>query len=156
MTTEPADRVASGGRGDVRASDADRERAIDILNEAFAEGRLSREELGARAERAYGAQTYADLAAVSSDLPTGPPPAPPQAGPGGPATHPAVGRTNRLAIAALVCGLIPGVPQLAAIALGIEALRQMRRTGERGTALAATGLALGTLGLVVAAFLVLR
>jgi len=57
MTAEPMGRVAAGGRGNVRASDADRERAIDVLNDAFAEGRLSREELDAPAERTYGAET---------------------------------------------------------------------------------------------------
>ena len=156
MTAEPMGRVAAGGRGNVRASDADRERAIDVLNDAFAEGRLSREELDARAERTYGAETYADLAAVSADLPAGPPPAPPPTGPSGPAAHPgAADRTNRLAIAALVCGLIPGIPQLAAIVLGVEALRQIRRTGERGAVLAGAGLVLATLGLVVALLVLL-
>jgi len=47
-----------------------------------------------------------------------------------------------------VCGVIPGLPQLAAIVLGIAALRQVRRTGERGTALAAAGLVIATLGLL--------
>ncbi len=56
-------------------------------------------------------------------------------------------RTNSLAVAALVCSVIPGLPQLAAIILGIGALRQTRRTGERGTALATAGLAIASLGL---------
>ena len=157
MTAEPTARVAAGGRGNVRASDADRERVIGVLNEAFAEGRLTREELDARAERTYGAKTHTDLAAVSADLPAGPVPALPPAGPGGPAAHPGTAdRTNRLAVVVLVCGLIPGIPQLAAIILGVEALRQIRRTGERGAVLAGAGLVLATLGLVVAALLVLR
>jgi hypothetical protein len=58
-------------------------------------------------------------------------------------------------VAALVCSVIPGLPQLAAIVLGIAALRQVRRTGERGTALAAAGLVIATLGLVLAMLLVL-
>jgi Domain of unknown function (DUF4190) len=46
--------------------------------------------------------------------------------------------------------LMDGLPQLAAIVLGIAALRQVRRTGERGTALAAAGLVIATLGLLLA------
>ena len=58
-------------------------------------------------------------------------------------------------MAALVCSVIPGPPQLAAIILGIVALRQTRRTGERGTALAAAGLAIATLALLLTVLLVL-
>jgi hypothetical protein len=53
-----------------------------------------------------------------------------------------------------VCSLIPGLPQLAAIVLGIAALRQVRRTSERGTALAAAGLVIATLGLLVTVLVV--
>ena len=59
-------------------------------------------------------------------------------------------RTNSLAAASLVCGLIPLLPAtLAAIILGIVARRQINRTGERGAALATTGLALGGLQIVL-------
>ena len=44
---------------------------------------------------------------------------------------------------------------IAAIVLGVTALRQIRRTGERGAALAAAGLAIATLGLVLTVLLVL-
>ena len=54
-----------------------------------------------------------------------------------------------------MCSVIPGLPQLAAIILGIGALRQTRRTGERGTVLAAAGLTIATLGLLLAVLLVL-
>jgi Domain of unknown function (DUF1707)/Domain of unknown function (DUF4190) len=142
----------------VRASDADREHVIGVLREAFAEGRLTAEEHSARVGQAYAAWTYAELATVSADLPPGPSahrPAPLSSSPGtgvAPATD---RRTNPLAVAALVCSVIPGLPQLAAIVLGIAALRQVRRTGERGTALAAAGLVIATLGLLVAMLLVL-
>ena len=62
----------------VKASDADRERAIDALIEAFAEGRLTTEELRARTEQAYQARTHAELAMVSADLPAARPPIPPR------------------------------------------------------------------------------
>ena len=141
----------------VRASDADREHIIGVLREAFAEGRLTAEEHSARVEQAYAARTYAELATVSADLPAGSlasPPAPARSTPAtglAPATH---RRTNSLAVAALVCSVIPGLPQLAAIALGIGALRQVRRTGERGTALAAAGLVIATLALLLTVLLV--
>jgi Domain of unknown function (DUF1707)/Domain of unknown function (DUF4190) len=142
----------------VRASDADREHIIGVLRKAFAEGRLTAEEHIARVGQAYAARTYAELASVSADLPAGSsasPPAPSSSTPVtalAPVTH---RRTNSLAVAALACSVIPGLPQLAAIVLGIGALRQIRRTSERGTALAAAGLVIATLGLLVSVLLVL-
>ena len=141
----------------VRASDSDRERVIGVLREAFAEGRLTAEEHSARVGQAYAAQTYAELAAVSADLPAGASarrPAPWSSGPGSGLAPATDRRTNSLAVAALVCSLIPGLPQLAAIVLGIGALRQVRRTRERGAALAAAGLAIATLGLLLTVLLV--
>lgn len=152
MTLAPGPGHAAGGYGNVRASTADRERAIDVLRAAFAEGRLTREEHEARVERAYQSRTYADLAALTADLPAGP-----LGTPSAPAVAPAAsppaadsGRTNPLAIASLVCGLIPLLPAtLAAIILGVQARRQIQRTGERGAGLATTGLALGVLWIVL-------
>jgi Domain of unknown function (DUF1707)/Domain of unknown function (DUF4190) len=154
----PDQALAGSLARNVRASDADRDRVIDVLSQAFAEGRLSTEELSARVDDVYSARTYAELAAVSADLPSAPPASPPVPGPGGPAaqlTVAASNRTNPLAVAALVGSVIPGLPQLAAIILGVAALRQIRRTGERGTVLATADLALASLGLILAAFLVL-
>ena len=148
----PAQVKLADGYGNVRASAADRERAIDVLKAAFAEGRLTREEHDARAERAYRARTYADLAALSADLPAGPLGTLSSQAVAASATYlPAESRrTNPLATASLVCGLIPLLPAtLAAIILGIQARRQIQRTGEGGAALATTGLALGVLWIVV-------
>lgn len=68
------------GYGDMRASTADRERAIDVLKAAFAEGRLNQAEYADRVGLVYSSRTYADLAALTADLPVGPfgmlPPAP--------------------------------------------------------------------------------
>ncbi|MGE5288981.1 MAG: DUF1707 and DUF4190 domain-containing protein [Micromonosporaceae bacterium] len=156
MTIGHGQDLTSGPYGGARVSDADRERAVDVLRAAFAEGRLTRDEHGTRVERAYGARTYAELAAVSADLPAGPLGTLSSQGPGALTAYvPAARqRTNPLAVASLVCGLIPGIPQIAAIILGIEAHRQIRRTGERGAALATTGLALSVVGLVLAALVV--
>jgi MFS family permease len=60
-------------------------------------------------------------------------------------------RTNRLAIAALCCGIaVIFFPPTAivAIILGHIAKREIRRTGEHGRGLATAGLILGYLGLV--------
>ena len=60
----------------MRASDADRDRVADLLREALAEGRLSPEEHGERIDQVYAAKTYADLAPIIADLPTGDAPSP--------------------------------------------------------------------------------
>jgi len=53
----------------MRVSDSDREQAADVLREAAGQGRISLDELDERLESAYAAKTYADLAAVTHDLP---------------------------------------------------------------------------------------
>jgi hypothetical protein len=55
---------------DLRASDLERERAIEVLREAAGEGRLTFEELADRIEVAAGARTRGELAHVTRDLPT--------------------------------------------------------------------------------------
>jgi Domain of unknown function (DUF1707) len=59
------------------AATADRERAVGVLRAAFAEGRLSQEELDDRVAQAYAARTYGQLWALTADLPAGPLPYPP-------------------------------------------------------------------------------
>jgi hypothetical protein len=53
----------------VRASDAERDQATEILRVAYAEGRLTRAELDQRTGAAYAAKTRADLSGLTSDLP---------------------------------------------------------------------------------------
>jgi hypothetical protein len=65
----------------MRVSDSDRERAADVLREAAGHGRLTMDELDERLELTYAAKTYADLAAVTRDLP-GPAQAPSAVQPG--------------------------------------------------------------------------
>lgn len=55
---------------EMRASDADRQRVIDALQQHTAAGRLSLEEFSERVGDAYSARTLADLAAITRDLPT--------------------------------------------------------------------------------------
>jgi len=67
----PGDEMAAGaaGRGPMRASHADREQVIEALKDAFVHGRLTKDELGARAGRALAARTCAELAALTADIP---------------------------------------------------------------------------------------
>jgi uncharacterized protein DUF1707 len=67
--TGPGDELA-GGYGSMRASHADREQVIGVLKVAFAQGRLDRDEFDLRADQALAAKTYADLAALTADIPT--------------------------------------------------------------------------------------
>jgi Domain of unknown function (DUF1707) len=53
----------------LRASRADRERVIDLLKAAFVQGRLDRDEFDARVGQVLASRTYAELAAVTADLP---------------------------------------------------------------------------------------
>lgn len=60
--------VLQEGRGGLRASDADREQAIDVLKAAFARDRLARTEFEARVGRALASRTYAELAAATGGI----------------------------------------------------------------------------------------
>jgi hypothetical protein len=65
--------AAAEGQGDgrLRASDTDREQVIGTLKAAFVQGRLTRDELDARAGQVYASRTYAELAEVTTDIPVG-------------------------------------------------------------------------------------
>jgi hypothetical protein len=56
----------------LRASHADRDQVVELLRVAAGDGRLSAEELDDRLERALTARTYAELAALTADLPATP------------------------------------------------------------------------------------
>ncbi|MEV7414240.1 DUF1707 domain-containing protein [Streptomyces sp. NPDC089919] len=57
---------------ELRASDADRERVVERLRDAVAEGRLDMDEFEERLEAAYRSRTYAELAPLTRDLPGAP------------------------------------------------------------------------------------
>jgi hypothetical protein len=151
MTLQPGDPMP-GGHGSMRSSTADRERAIDVLKAAFAEGRLSREEFEQRAGQAYRSLTYAELGALTADLPAGPLGAVVQPPALDPSVQypPVVPRrpVNSLAVAALVCSLIPGFPAIAAVIAGVAARQQIRQRGERGQGIATAAIVIGTISLV--------
>lgn len=142
--------------GVMRASHADRERAIDVLKAGFSEGRLGQAEYEQRLTRASQAQTYAELTMLLADLPQGPVPMP--AAPQQP-VHPPVPRTflpvpppqtNGASIGALICGILTpmyGITAIPAVILGHVAKSQIRRTGEEGSGFATAGLVLGWLAI---------
>lgn len=74
----------------IRASDQERESVVDVLRDAFTDGRLTSDEFEERTGAAYAAKTWTELRVLTSDLPAGPlfgadlhnrPPADPQAAP---------------------------------------------------------------------------
>jgi hypothetical protein len=73
--------MTAGRYQHMRASSADRERMIRVLQRSFVEGRLTRDELDERLGQALIARSFHELIAVVADLPAGPagrlPPPPP-------------------------------------------------------------------------------
>jgi hypothetical protein len=53
----------------IRVSDQDRQSAFELFSEAYAVGRLSREDLDKRVTAAYSAKTYGELRDLTADLP---------------------------------------------------------------------------------------
>ena len=134
----------------MRASSADRERAVDVLKAGFAEGRLTQDEYNDRMGRAYAARTYGDLAALTADLPAGASPLP--AWPVPAYQPPPSGGTNSMAIASMVLGVAEfftaGLTAIPAVVCGHIARRQMKQTAERGDGLATSGLVLGYMAII--------
>jgi len=58
-----------GTAGQLRASHADRDQAIDVLKAAFVQGRLTKGEFDLRVGRVFASRTYADLSALTADIP---------------------------------------------------------------------------------------
>jgi hypothetical protein len=73
VISEPEDQVtgAWASLGRLRASHADRENLVGVLKAAFVQGRLTKDEFDTRVSQAFGARTYADLAAITADIPAG-------------------------------------------------------------------------------------
>jgi len=144
MTSWPGYGAHEYGHAAMLASDADRDRASEVLKSGFASGRLTKDEYDNHLHRLYTARTHGDLVQVTSQLPGG-----------GLALFaaPAPVRTNSLAVAALVCGVAEfftaGLTAIPAVVLGHMARSQIRRTGEHGSGLALAGLILGWLAIVL-------
>jgi nitrate reductase NapE component len=91
------------------ASDADRERTVDILKTAFVHGSLTRDDLTLLTGRALTARTYAELAATTAGLT--PPAAKPATRPATkpatrPATKPARRRVSKKVAAWSACAVV--------------------------------------------------
>ena len=73
MRANPGDEMAASaaGRGAVRASRAEREQVIDVLKAAFVQGLLTKDELDVRVGQTLEPRTYAELDALTADIPAG-------------------------------------------------------------------------------------
>jgi hypothetical protein len=89
------------------AGTADREQVIELLKEAFVQGRLAKDEFDLRVDQVFAARTHTELGAVTADLDAGPATAPATATLPTPAraqSEPPVPRPGRLiTVATAVC-----------------------------------------------------
>ena len=97
--------IRSFPRGDLRVSDADRDRAAAELSEHFQTGRLTQEEFEDRSGRALQARTGRELSGLFTDLPQGAAPATVSAG--------SVRRARRVPLAPVIIACV-----MAAIIVG--------------------------------------
>jgi hypothetical protein len=63
--------ASTEGRGHLRASHADREQAVNLVKAAFVQGLLAKDEFDLRIGQVFAARTYAQLAALTADIPAG-------------------------------------------------------------------------------------
>jgi Domain of unknown function (DUF1707)/Domain of unknown function (DUF4190) len=124
---------------DLRASDADREAAVERLRAAALDGRLDGDELEERLAQAYAARWCGELVRLTEDV-----------------TPPIVfvrpeRRLNPLAICSLIAAIVwfGWLGSVAAVVMGHVALSQIARSGgmQTGRSAALIGTALGYFGL---------
>jgi Domain of unknown function (DUF1707)/Domain of unknown function (DUF4190) len=156
MAVDPMFAGRFAGPLGVRAANADRERAIDVLKAGFAEGRLTKAEYDDRAARVYASRTYGELGPLIADLPAGPLGGPLIGSPPYPvAWYQPRSPLNSTAVASLTCGIAVfptmGLTGIPAIVLGHRARREMRTAGQRGDGLALAGMILGWIGVALTA-----
>jgi hypothetical protein len=68
--------AAAAGRSRLKASDSDRDRVLDMLKAAFAQGRLTKDEFDERVGQTLVSRTWGDLIALTDDIPAWPIPRP--------------------------------------------------------------------------------
>lgn len=153
MVVRPGDEgaVGAGGRSYscLRVSHADREQVIDVLKAAFVQGRLAKDELDLRLGRVLASRTYADLSALTADLPvrltrTQPPEPVRQLGAGHPGagqagTEPVPASSERRIVRAWACATVV----LPSLAVGVALLNS-------GTDIAMIAVAVALFACVVA------
>jgi len=127
---------------ELRASDDDREGAVERLRDAALEGRLDSDELEDRLAQAYAARWCSELELLTADVTLAPVP---------PEFVQPERRVNELAIASLVVSILwlGFLGSIAAIVLGHIALGQIARSrgAQTGRPVALVGIAFGWFGI---------
>ena len=160
MAVRPGYDLQIQGYRQLRAAHADRERAIDVLKAAFAEGRLDRDEFTERVSEVHASKSYGDLATVTADLPVGPLGAVPTGK--WPVALPSVAAATNaskyppasvFAVLSFLFGLVTVifagavVAVLPALICGLVALPDTGAGGKRGRWMAVTGIVIALAGL---------
>jgi len=124
--------------GDLRVSDADRDRAVSELGNAFRVGRVTADEFDQRSGQALRARTGKELTALLADLPLDDPPA-------------TRATTQEPAHHALAVRAVMGASALAATLLFARAVTDALSpgTGWAGGTLAPAGIAVLLVGLII-------
>lgn len=137
----PGDESGAGaGRYSLlRASHADREQALDLVKAAFVQGRLAKDEFDVRVARVLAARTYADLNALTADMPAGPAKAQPSEAAPESRCGPAPQSAGRKIVKAWACATVV----LPSIAVGVALM-------ESGTAIAFIAIAMALFACVIA------
>ena len=136
----------------MRATDSDRDNVHQVLQAAYADGRLSWNEFDDRSTQLVVAKTYGELSVLTSDLrqpvPYQPPPYTPRRS-----------GTSGLAVTSLVFGLgqffLPILGAIVAVVCGHLARSDIRKSGQEGDGMAKVGLVLGYFGLALPALFIL-
>jgi hypothetical protein len=68
---EPGEQMAAAGPRRLQTPHVDREQVIDQLKAAFVQDRLTKDEFDVRVALAFTSRTYAELAALTVDIPAG-------------------------------------------------------------------------------------
>jgi hypothetical protein len=99
MAWPARDMAAGEDRGRLRTSHADRDRVVETLKAAYVYGLVTKEEFDTRVGQTLAARTYAELSAITADIPAGLAPAPPPLSPApaqaSPAAHVSPGPGDR-------------------------------------------------------------
>jgi Domain of unknown function (DUF1707) len=108
------DRIAAtvAGRSRLKASDSDRDRVLDMLKAAFAQGRLTKDEFDARVGQTLVSRTWGDLIALTDDIPAWPIPRPVRRPARQPSSQPAPALVKAIACAiiAMSAVAVAGMP----------------------------------------------
>ncbi len=134
----PEDEIAAtadGSRGHLRASHGDREQAVEVLKAAFVQGMLAKDEFDQRVGQAFASRTYAELAAVTADIPAFPPSRQPAGTPARTLAK-AAGRSGicmLVAFALVAVAAVSNAEYLMQLAFSLRSRRSSRRRAFWGT-----------------------